>query len=203
MLSMQLFQEVRMAWLTKKQIEHMHFGAVGENVFLSDKASFHNCEKIYIGNRIRIDDFCVLSAGDGGIFIGDYVHVAVFSLLIGKGRIRLNDFCNLSSRVSIYSSNDDYSGQSLTNPMIPIKYKNVISADVDVGEHVIVGSGSIILPGVKLAKGVAVGALSLVKEDVKAFDIVAGVPARVVKHRSKELLILEKNFLYDVSKNEQ
>ena len=37
----------------------------------------------------RIDDFCVLSAGEGGIEIGDYVHVAVFCMLIGAGKIKL------------------------------------------------------------------------------------------------------------------
>lgn len=191
-----------MAWLTKQQIEAMGFGAVGDNVLLSDRASFYQCEKIYLGNRVRIDDFCVLSAGEGGIVIGSYIHIAVFSSLIGRGKITLHDFCNLSSRVSVYSSNDDYSGDSLTNPMIPEQYKQMTHADVEIGKHVIVGSGALILPGVTLAEGVAVGAFSLVKDNVDAFTVVVGVPAKKISKRSTVLLTVEQQFLNDGKNHE-
>ena len=98
---------------------------MGENVLLSDKASFYNCRYIHLGTRVRIDDFCVLSAGEGDIQTGDYVNIAVSSSLIGCVRIHLEDFVNLSSRVSIYSINDGYSGVSLTSPMVPEEFKNV------------------------------------------------------------------------------
>ena len=55
-----------MAFLTEDQIKAMGFRYVGENCLLSDKASYYNCQNIRIGNNVRIDDFCVLSAGDGG-----------------------------------------------------------------------------------------------------------------------------------------
>lgn len=73
----------------------------------------------------RIDEFCVLLAGTGGIVIGNNVHIAVFCSLIGKEVIKINDFANLSSRVSIYSSSDDYSGEYMTNPTIPSHLTNV------------------------------------------------------------------------------
>lgn len=108
--------------------------------------------------------FCVLSAGSGGIDIANYVHIAVYTSLIGAGRISLGNYCNLSSRVSIYSSSDDYSGMTMTNPMVPSQYTNVTHAPVMLGKHVIVGSGAVILPGVTLEDGVAIGALSLVRK---------------------------------------
>jgi dTDP-4-amino-4,6-dideoxy-D-glucose acyltransferase len=128
----------------------MGFRHVGENCLLSDKASYYNCKNISIGSNTRIDDFSVLSAGDGGIEIGEYVHLAIGTSLIGAGKIFVQDFAGLSSRVSVYSSNDDYSGQFLTNPTVPSRYTNVMSSDVIIGKHVIVGSGSVILPGVTL-----------------------------------------------------
>ena len=36
-----------------------------------------------IGNNVRIDDFCVLSAGEGGIEIEDFVHIAPNATLCG------------------------------------------------------------------------------------------------------------------------
>lgn len=122
-----------MALLDNDAIDKMGFYSVGENVLISDRASFYNCSNISLGNNVRIDDFCVLSAGEGGIVVGDYVHIAVYTSLIGSAHIKLSDFCNLSSRVAIHSSNDDYSGTAMTNPMVPSKYTNVIHADVHIG----------------------------------------------------------------------
>lgn len=184
-----------MGLLTQEQIEDMGFARVGKNSMLSDKASYYNCGKIVIGNNVRVDDFCVLSAGNGGIEIGSYIHVAVYSSLIGAGKITLSDFSNISSRVAIYSSSDDYSGLAMTNPMVPEEFTKVDHADVIVGRHVIVGSGSVILPGVVLEEGVAIGALSLVSRSCKAFGIYAGVPAKRMKERKRELLKVERFFL--------
>lgn len=183
-----------MAWLTRSEIQILGFAAVGENVYLSNKASFYNCPNIHIGDNVRIDDFCVLSAGEGGIHIGCFVHIAVFCSLIGQGAITLSDFSGLSSRVSLYSSNDDYSGKSLTNPMLPEEFTNVKSAAVYLGRHVIVGSNSIILPGIRIEEGSAIGALSLVTKNCAEFGIYSGVPARRVKSRARDLIDKEKAF---------
>ena len=184
-----------MSNLSREAIEEMGFASVGENVCISDRASFYNTANIYLGSNVRIDDFCVLSAGVGGIKIDDHVHIAVYSSLIGAGKITLADFCNISSRVSIYSSNDDYSGLTMTNPTVPCQYTGVTHADVFLGKHVIVGSGSVILPGVVLEEGVAIGALSLVKNNCSAFGIYAGNPVKRIKERKHDLLNLEQQFL--------
>ncbi|MFU8787388.1 MAG: acyltransferase [Methylobacter sp.] len=185
-----------MGLLSRELIGEMGFASVGDNVNISDRASFYNPSKISLGNNVRIDDFCVLSAGAGGISIGNNVHIAVFSSLIGAGKITLSDFCNISSRVSIYSSNDDYSGISMTNPTLPSQFTGVTHADVLLGKHVIVGCGSVILPGIILEEGVAVGALSLITKNCRAFGIYAGSPARRIKERKRDLLELEQAFLF-------
>jgi dTDP-4-amino-4,6-dideoxy-D-glucose acyltransferase len=184
-----------MSWLTDERITEMGFICPGNNVMLSDKASYYNCKNIKIGSNVRVDDFCVLSAGEGGITIGNYVHIAVYCLIIGRGRATINDFSNLSSRVSIYSSSDDYSGSALTNPTVPSEFTNVQHADVNIGRHVIIGSGSIILPGVILEDGVAIGAMSLIKEDCQSFGTYAGIPAKLISDRKRDLLELETKFL--------
>ncbi len=184
-----------MALLDKDGIAEMGFGAVGKNVSISDRASFYNCGNISLGDHVRIDDFCVLSAGAGGIFIGNYVHIAIYSSLIGSAAIRLSDFSNLSSRVAIYSSSDDFSGEWMTNPTIPRQFTGVWSEDVSLGRHVVVGTGSVILPGVTLGEGVSVGALSLIKRNCEAFGIYAGSPARRIGTRKCRILELERQFL--------
>lgn len=172
----------------------MGFASIGRGVQVSHLASFYGASRIHLGDNVRIDDFCVLSAGDGGIHLGCNIHVAVYSCLIGTGRITLGDFSNISSRVSIYSSSDDYSGTTMTNPTVPDEYKNVDHQDVYIGRHVIIGSGSVVLPGAILEDGVAVGALSMMRGYSPAFGIYAGIPARRIRERSRELIEVEKRF---------
>ncbi|WP_440054187.1 acyltransferase [Pseudoalteromonas sp. T1lg65] len=179
---------------SKTELIAMGFKGVGNDCLISRKASFYGIKRISLGDNVRIDDFAVLSAGTEGISIGNYIHIAVYTSLIGASHIKLDDFVNLSSRVSIYSSSDDYSGEWLTNPTIDPKFTNVISKPVHLAEHCIVGSGSVILPGVQLGVGVAVGALSLVTRSVEPFKIVAGSPARFVKKRSTALLDKAEEF---------
>ena len=184
-----------MAMLTREVIESMGFASLGENVLISDRASFYGISRIKIGNNVRIDDYCVLSAGVGGIEIGNYIHIAVYTSLIGGGKISLSDFCNISSRVSIYSSNDDYSGATLTNPTVPDEFSGVTHADVQLCKHVIIGSGTVILPGVILEEGVAVGALSLVNKNCLSFGIYYGNPVRRINNRKRDLLDAENRLL--------
>lgn len=183
-----------MAYLDEVQLKKMGFKSVGYNVKISDKASFYGCSNISIGNNVRIDDFCVLSAGEGGIDIHDYIHIAVYSSIIGRGKVTISDYANISSRVSIYSSNDDYSGNYMSNPVVPTEYTNIHSGPVFIGKHVIIGCGSIVLPDVILHEGAAVGALSIVKDDCESFTINVGIPAQKISQRSKRLLELESVF---------
>ena len=176
------------------QLDGFGFKRLGSNIRLSQQASVYGAANIEIGDNVRIDDFCVLSAGAGGIAIGCNVHIAVHSTLMGAARIELHDFSGLSSRVSTYSSTDDYSGEVLTNPTVDAQFTGVRSEPVTLGRHVIVGTGSVILPGVTMHEGSAAGAMSLIRRDCDAFGIYAGIPARRIAARSRRLLGLEEEF---------
>ncbi len=185
------------SFLDPGELAGLGFRNCGERALVSRKASVYRASQVALGHDVRIDDFCVLS---GPITIGNFVHIAAFCALYGgEAGIEVSDFCNLSSRVTIYAISDDYWGESMTNPMIPEAYKNPEHGTVSLGRHVIVGSGSVLLPGVAVGEGCAIGALSLVKGNLPAWSICAGVPARPIKERSKGLLRLERAFLQDIS----
>lgn len=183
-----------MPFLSTSELQSMGFARLGRDVRISSHAVFYNAARIEIGDYSRIDDFCVLSAGEGGIRVGRHVHLACFCSLIGKKTIDLADFSGLSSRVSVYSSSDDYSGASLTNPTVPEKYRRVADGEVSIGRHVIVGAGSVILPGVRIGEGAAVGALSLVRKNLAEFGVYFGAPAKRIGARKRDLLELETRF---------
>lgn len=184
-----------MSFLNDNELRDFGLASYGRNVLISRKCSIYGADRIEIGDDVRIDDFCVLSAGNDGIKIDSYVHVAVYSLIIGRAAIRISAFANISSRVSIYSSSDDYSGAHMTNPMVSKNYTGVKHRPVNIGRHAIIGSGSIVLPGVNVDDGVAIGALSLVNKDCEAFGIYAGIPVKRKGERKRDLLDLERDFL--------
>ena len=94
--------------------------------------------------------------------------------------------------MSIFSSSDDYSGDMLTNPTIPGALRKVHEGKVRIGRHVVVGAGSVILPGVTIGDGAAIGALTLVSRDVQPMTVSLGVPARRIGKRNDGHLALEK-----------
>lgn len=179
-------------FLSPEELRTCGFASFGRHVLIDRSVRLHGAERISVGSHVRIDAFGVISAGAGGIAIGDYVHIGAHTFIAGAGRIELRDFSGLSGRVSIYSSNDDYHGNALTNPTVPDAYRNVSSAPVTLEPHVIVGAGSVILPGVTLRRGAAVGALTLVRKDVAEFTIVSGQNAAVIGTRQRDLLESER-----------
>jgi dTDP-4-amino-4,6-dideoxy-D-glucose acyltransferase len=182
------------SYYSVEELAQLGFNVFGQEVHISRKASFYGAQRISIGSHVRIDDFCIISAGEGGVTIGNYIHIAAYSSIIGGGEVSLEDFVNISSRVSIYSSNDDYSGAVMTGPMVPTNWTNIAKASVVIKRHVIIGCGSVILPGITIGEGVAIGALSLVKADCKPFEIYCGTPARFVGTRQQTLLACEREF---------
>jgi len=181
-----------MAFLSKKELNKLNFKHLGENVLISDKCSIYNPSNISIGDNTRIDDFCILSAGDGGIEIGRYVHISCFASILGKGKVTMKDYSGISSRVTVFSSSDVYDGEWMTNPTIPSHLTNVKHKDVVIGKHVVVGAHTVILPGVILEDGCSVGALSLVTKSSNGRFIYSGIPAKKLKPRKDNIFNLEK-----------
>lgn len=189
-----------MAYYTQYELEKMNFKHIGKNVQISDKASIYNHEQIELGDNFRMDDFCVMS---GKIKIGRNVHITTQCLIAGgeKG-IVFEDFTTIAYCVKIFTQSDDYSGKTMTNSIIPKKYKNEFKKEVIIEKHSIVGADSTIMPGVTLAEGTSVGAMSLVLSDTLPWSIYVGIPAKKIKNRSKDLLVLEKQYLNELAERD-
>lgn len=172
-----------MSYLSRDALLAVGFSSVGDDVLVSDRASVHNPAGIEIGSHVRIDDFCLLSAGRGGIRIGSYVHVACYVSMIGAGRIVISDCANVAARTTILSASDDFSGAFLIGPTAPADLRNVVVRDVTVGPRAIIGVGAVLLPGASVGADAAVGALALVKAAVPDRETWGGVPARRVAAR--------------------
>jgi len=186
-----------LAYYSEEQLKKLGFKSLGRNVRISDKASIYDADQIEIGDNSRVDDFCVIS---GKVLIGSYCHITPMCLIAG-GRLGVyfSDFCTLAYGVKVFSQSDDYTGETLTNSLIPSKYKKESFKSVYFGRHVIVGAGAIIFPGVEVAEGCSIGAMTLVNKSTQPWGVYVGSPARRIKDRKKDLLELEKQFLEEIS----
>ena len=181
----------------REELDALGFASIGDNVRVHKSAVIYGAQRISIGDNSRIDCFSMLSGGTEGIAIGQNVHLGAGCYLFGGGgRIELQDFSGLSSRVAIYTASDDYTNGYMTNPTVPDEFRKVESGAVLLGRHAIVGAGSVVLPGVTINTGAAIGALTCVRRDVEEFAIVAGRSSvgKVVGERQRLLLELEMQY---------
>lgn len=161
------------------------FRRVGKNVQVHCQAIIPHAENIEVGDNVRIDAFTILSANE--IIIGSFVHIASGCLMSGRGRIEFKDFSAMSHGAKIFTSADDLSVPALTNTTVPIELQALLTAPVTIDKHAIIGAGAIVMPGVTLGTGSVVAALSYVKEVVRPWSIVGGIPARLIKERAKHI----------------
>lgn len=170
------------------------FANLGKNVQIQENVNIYGITNVSVVDNSRIDGFTNIIA-TGNVSIGSYVHIGSFCHLVGNAGLEIEDFAGLSQGVKIYTVSDDYSGEALTNPTVPADFLKVKRGRVTLGRHVIVGAGTIIMPGVTIGEGSAVGALSFVNRDVPPWEVHVGVPARRVRNRKTNLLTLEKELV--------
>ncbi|KAB2952205.1 MAG: acyltransferase [Rhizobiaceae bacterium] len=181
-------------YLTADELAGLAFASCGENVRIHSTAVLVNCQNISLADHIRIDPFCVISAGTR-VTIGRNVHIASFASVIGAAEVEIGDFVGISQGCRILAASDDFDGTFLTGPTLPAKYTRVHKEPVRLDRHAVVGAGSVVLPGCEVGEGAIVGALSLVNQDLEPWRIYAGVPARAIRDRKRDLLALEAEYL--------
>jgi acetyltransferase-like isoleucine patch superfamily enzyme len=186
-------QEQNDRYYTREELEGMKFRRMGRDILISRTARLYRPEYISIGDYSIVDDFCILS---GNVEIGRNVHVAHgCHIIAGREGISMDDFSGLAYSVTIFAQSDDYGGDALTNPTVPMKFRKIMRARVEIGRHAIVGAGSIIFPGVMLGEGTSVGSLSMVTKSTEPWSVYFGIPAKKIKNRHHNLLELEKEYL--------
>jgi phosphonate metabolism protein (transferase hexapeptide repeat family) len=78
-----------------------------------------------------------------------------------------------------YRPNEYFLGQGIDAAFRAKRQK----ARVTVGHDVWIGHGAIVMPGIAVGHGAVIGGGAVVTEDVPAYAIIAGVPARFIRWR--------------------
>lgn len=112
----------------------------------------------------------------GGVFIGEGSVIGQNAFLDGRDKLIIGKHVDIASDVLIYNSEHDINSLDFAP----------VCAPVEIGDYVFIGPRVIILPGVKIGKGAVVAAGAVVTKDVGEFEIVGGVPARVIGERKNK-----------------
>jgi galactoside O-acetyltransferase len=183
-------------FLTAEELQRLGFRKLGRNVLIHPTVVIVDCSAVSIGDHVRIDPFCVLSAKR--IEIGSYVNISTRSALLGRAQIFMENFSSTAPGAMIMTSNDDYLGRGLVGAVIPEALRGAHHGDVTIRRHGIVGAGSVVLPGVTIGEGSTVGALSFVKRSLEPWGVYAGIPVRRIRDRAKDVIALEKELMRQV-----
>ena len=116
--------------------------------------------------------------------IGNYSHINRGCLLDARGGITIGNNVSISHNVCIMSGSHDYNSKNFRGRFLPVK----------INDFVWIGNNAIIQQNVTIGEGAVVCAGAIVTKDVEPYTVVAGIPARKIKERKKELQYHCKGF---------
>lgn len=151
---------MNISWHLKKLVQHYRF------------------RKITIGKNSRINIGTIINRPEN-MSIGDntYINGGIFT--IGKNsHITIGNDCLISYNVHLRCVTHNYEDKHTL-----IREQGEYEQNIIIEDDVWVGYGAQIMHGVTLHKGCVVGAGAVVTHDVMPYNVVAGVPARVIKYR--------------------
>jgi maltose O-acetyltransferase len=123
------------------------------------------------GWRIRLLRLCGFTIGRD-VYIAD--DLLIVEELAERGNITIGDRVSIAPRVTLVTSS--HPNQSRIRPFAPVAHGSIV-----IEEDAWLGTGCVVLPGVRIGRGAVVGANSVVQQDVAPLHVVAGQPARTVR----------------------
>ena len=158
----------------------------GNDVRIADQAILRRPELAQIGNHVAIDPFTIITTR---LTLGDYIHIGPHCSVIGgdRGHLVMQDFSSLAAGCRIVCSSDDYTGLALNGATIPIDLRVVRCTTITIGKFASIGTNTIVLPGVHIGEGAAVGAGCVVSKNLEPWGIYSGPLAERIgtRHQSR------------------
>lgn len=133
---------------------------------------------VRFGDKVTLNRYAYVQGGNGGVRLGDRVEINNFSIVNGTGGVDIGGDTLIGPGVRIISYQHQYARGAT------IASQPVIARPIRIGRDVWLGANAIVLAGVTIGDGAVIAAGSVVREDVPAYAMVAGVPATIRKTRA-------------------
>ncbi len=136
-----------------------------------DLVPFRKCQ---IGARTVVESYSLINNAVGDLIIGSHSRIGVGNTVIGP--VWIGDYVQIGQHVLISGLNHRYENTDIT-----IAEQGIEVTPVKINNNVWIGANAVILPGITIGEHCVVGAGSVVTKDVPPFSVVVGNPAKVVK----------------------
>jgi len=170
---------------------------LGEGVIIGKTVRIRKPSKVSIQSGSIIDDFTYISVE---MDLGHNSHIASNVTISGGQagkKFTMGNYSTISNGSSIHCASSGFRECTLELPSIPSEdHVGGIIEDVTIGDYVTIGAHCCILPGVIVPEGVAFGAYTLVKPNVKLkpYHLYAGIDCKDMGERKNiDLIINHKN----------
>jgi galactoside O-acetyltransferase len=170
------------------ELRTIGFKSVGIDVRVSKTAKIKNPNEVSIGNHVAIDDFVVITTK---ACIGNYIHIATGVIIFG-GKLSLlvmEDFTFISANSTLVLGSDDYVGEGLIGPTVPMKYRKVTYGTTTFKKYSGLGANTTVMPNVTIGEGSVTGASALLTKNIEDWGIYIGVPAKRVRDRMRTFIL--------------
>ncbi|KFX54048.1 CatB-related O-acetyltransferase [Clostridium botulinum] len=164
-------------------------------------------QTIYLKNVITRDN---IQVGDYTIYNDFYndprdfeKNNVLYQYPINNDKLIIGKFCSIACKAKFLMTSGNHTMNSLSTYTFPIFYEewgldvsHITDAwdnkgDIVIGNDVWIGYDAIIMPGVKIGDGAIIGTRAIVTNDVPTYTIVGGIPAKVIKKRFSDDIILK------------
>lgn len=156
---------------------------LGRNVYIDQGVYLHACPQgIKIGDNSFVMHGSVLHVYNFRDLPHAFIHIGANSLigelnvLRGQGGITIGDRVYTAPLVQMLAVNHVFD-----DPTRPMVEQGITAEGIVVEDDVWIGAGAIITDGVRICKGAVVAAGAVVTQDVPAYTVVGGVPAKVLR----------------------
>jgi acetyltransferase-like isoleucine patch superfamily enzyme len=160
-------------------------GSLGSESYFIEPYKIRSPHRVHIGDGVGIGARSFLSVIESylgveyepSLRLGNNINISTDVFIHCAGSIEIGNGAGLSARVYIGDANSDYE-----DPDRPAEELTVDEpSPVRIGDHALVGVGSVILPGVTVGERAYIAAGSVVTRDVPPRSVVFGNPARVIR----------------------
>lgn len=161
---------------------------LGAGTYLDQGTYLHACpngitigEGTFVMHHAELHVYNFRNIPHAGITIGRNSLIGEFNVIRGQGGVSIGDRVYTSPQVQIAAVNHVFD-----DPTRPFVEQGITAQGIVIEDDVWIGAGAVITDGVTVGKGAVVAAGAVVTKDVPPHTVVAGVPARVIKHVGEE-----------------